>query len=366
MREMKENTRVVILHIGAVKQNNPYSGVAVVLPEHVKNQQNHEKVAFLNLFDYKIESIQNVYLYSAKNSICNLEPPFNNPDLIVFHEVYRTKYIKIVREVIRLKVPYVIIPHGCLTKNAQHIKPIKKKIANEFFFKRFINNTTAIQYLSADEQKTSIFRDINSFVSTNGIYLPSTSKVNFRSTNIKFVYIGRIDIYHKGLDLLIEAIGKCGHEFKSQCCELHIYGPAKGKQGKLLEELIGKCPLKACIYLHGPVTGKDKEKVLLDADYFIQTSRFEGMPMGILEAMSYGLPVCITDGTTLNCLVDKYNAGYTCVCDTDSINHMILTAIKNVNCCNSKSHNAKLLVQREFDWNAISEKVLKYYSKLVR
>ena len=45
--------------------------------------------------------------------------------------------------------------------------------------------------------------------------------------------------------------------------------------------------------------GKSKEQVLLDADVFIQTSRTEGLPTAVLEAMSYKIPVLITKGTGL-------------------------------------------------------------------
>ena len=49
----------------------------------------------------------------------------------------------------------------------------------------------------------------------------------------------------------------------------------------------------------GGVYGDNKVKVLLDTDIFILTSRYEGMPMGVLEAWSYGIPCILSDGTNM-------------------------------------------------------------------
>ena len=55
----------------------------------------------------------------------------------------------------------------------------------------------------------------------------------------------------------------------------------------------------------------------MNSDMFILTSRHEGFPMSILEALSYGLPVLITKGTNMTDLVHKASAGWTC--ETDPI-----------------------------------------------
>ena len=53
-------------------------------------------------------------------------------------------------------------------------------------------------------------------------------------------------------------------------------------------------------YHYGAVFGKVKEKVLLDNDFFILTSRLEGHPMALIEALSYGLPCLVTQGSRLS------------------------------------------------------------------
>ena len=76
--------------------------------------------------------------------------------------------------------------------------------------------------------------------------------------------------------------------------------------------MINDYGINGLVHLRREVEGSEKESVLIGSDVFIQTSRFEGMPMGILEAMSYGIPVLITEGTTLGEYVKEYNGGGGC------------------------------------------------------
>lgn len=54
---------------------------------------------------------------------------------------------------------------------------------------------------------------------------------------------------------------------------------------------------------------------------------FEGMPMGILEAASYGLPCLITEGTMLGESVKKYDAGWVAQTNAESIAEHLKTAV---------------------------------------
>ncbi|MDW3048656.1 glycosyltransferase family 4 protein [Vibrio sp. Vb1554] len=47
----------------------------------------------------------------------------------------------------------------------------------------------------------------------------------------------------------------------------------------------------------------------LDADIFVMSSKAEGMPMAMLEALSVGLPVVVSNIPSLSYLIDNYNIG---------------------------------------------------------
>lgn len=96
------------------------------------------------------------------------------------------------------------------------------------------------------------------------------------------IAIGRLD-YQKGFDLLIEA----WKLIKNEEWKLEIYGDGPEKEKLLLK--IKKLKLENKIFLKG--TTKNIEKKLLESSIYILSSRHEGLPLVLLEAMECGLPL---------------------------------------------------------------------------
>ncbi|WP_245674570.1 glycosyltransferase family 4 protein [Herbidospora cretacea] len=105
------------------------------------------------------------------------------------------------------------------------------------------------------------------------------------------VAIGRL-AHVKGYDLLIRAWAHV-HKVHPDW-ELRIYG--SGARHDKLQASIEKRELTGCVKLMGPAT--DVGAVLAEASINVLSSRREGMPMTILEAMSVGVPVVAYDCPT--------------------------------------------------------------------
>jgi len=100
--------------------------------------------------------------------------------------------------------------------------------------------------------------------------------------------IGRLT-YQKGQEFFIEAarnLLKEGFDF-----EFHIYGD--GEKRIEYEKLIIDYGLEKSVFLKGYT--KDVLSVLRTFDLFVLTSRYEGIPYVILEAMSMNIPIVTTD-----------------------------------------------------------------------
>ena len=102
--------------------------------------------------------------------------------------------------------------------------------------------------------------------------------------NKQVIAVGRYD-YQKGFDRLIEAWRSVYERFPDW--KLKIIGD--GESRNELDILVEKHDLNDVIELKMSVS--DILQEYLDASFLVMSSRYEGMPMVLLEAMSVGLPM---------------------------------------------------------------------------
>lgn len=354
---------MVIIHIANI-DTSIIGGVQFAVPKIVKTQSEFADVCLINTHNDVIDQI-NTIQYNGKFEIENLPKPYNKPDLIVFHEVYRFEFISIYKKLLKIGIPYVIIPHGSFSKKAQQKKRIKKSTANFIFFNKFVKNARLIQYLSSNEQSMSSFKNYPFLVLGNGVDIPVEKKMSFEKSLIKFIYIGRLEINIKGLDLMLAAVKNNEMLFREKCAELEIYGPDYNGSHEDIKRMINKFKIEDIVRLGKEKLGIEKQQIIRSATCFIQTSRTEGLPLGPLEALSYGVPCIVTEGVGLGEIIELYGAGYKCDNTVEGITESIERFILNINDLEQMSHSAIDLIEKNYDIKAIAMKTIEEYFKIL-
>lgn len=354
---------MVIVHIANI-DTSIIGGVQIAVPKMVKAQSSYAKVCLLNTHGDLIDDIETIK-HNGTFAIEKLPEDYRNPDIVVFHEVYRFEYISIYKELLKHEIPYVIVPHGCLSKKAQQKKRLKKIAANIIFFNKFLKNARSIQYLSDNEKNLSAFKKIPSFVMGNGVSIPNERKSSFSGNRIRFVYIGRLEVHIKGLDLLLSAIKNSDVFLRQNGVTFEIYGPDYAGSHELLTKMIQTLNIGDLVRLEKEKMGNEKQEILLSATCFIQTSRTEGLPLGPLEALSYGVPCIVTHGVGLGGLVEAYGAGYQCENTAEEIAASIELFIRNINKLEEMSQAAVRLVEKNFDMDVIAKKTVDKYCNIL-
>lgn len=142
-------------------------------------------------------------------------------------------------------------------------------------------------------------------VQSKTIYNPCSfvSKEKSSCTSKRFVSCGRLD-EAKGFDMLIKSFAEFAE--KNSDWTLDIYG--EGTDHILLSNQIEQYGLQNRIHLCGN-TENIREK-LLESSVFLLSSRWEGMPMVVLEALECGLPIVSYDIPAVKPLVSDGKEGF--------------------------------------------------------
>ena len=336
-----------IIHISSV--NSEINGIGSVLTILAKEQRflgHNVQVVTIAKGDFVDLSSAFIKITNRKE-FTNLIKCFS-PDIVIFHSVYSLEFL-LFASVLKIKnIPYAIELHGALSKQNLQKHRFKKKIANLFFYNRFIKNACTIIYLNAGEYTNSVVKKINakSVIIPNGCYIPLLD-CNFLerecSEKIEYVYLGRIELHHKALDILLNAL--CILQQKGYDKNIHFsfYGIGEGEDFVWFK----------------------KEKAFCNADVFVLTSRSEGMPVAVLEALSYGLPCILTSQTNMADVVSSANAGWIATLSAESIAETIVRSVAEYR------NNFRLYRQRsfslasEYDWKKIAEQSICLYEQMI-
>ena len=126
------------------------------------------------------------------------------------------------------------------------------------------------------------------YVIPNPVMLPAGSSDTVSPSGFTVVAMGRLG-YEKGFDLLLRAFEKCVVEHPDWSLVILGEGPKRGG----LTELATKLGIEDRVRMPGLV--REPAAVLRGASMFVLSSRYEGFPNALLEAMACGVPAVSFD-----------------------------------------------------------------------
>jgi len=120
-----------------------------------------------------------------------------------------------------------------------------------------------------------------------------------------FGFFGRLAIEHKGLDLLVEGFARYRHAGGKG--RLALFG--SGQSRRQLADMCAAANVADVSSVEGPRFGQDKLRAASQWDFYVAPSRFDHMPLALMEAGLMGLPLILSEGTGLLGQIEAAGAG---------------------------------------------------------
>ena len=164
------------------------------------------------------------------------------------------------------------------------------------------------------------------------------SNVAYNDESAKIVTVGRFD-YQKGYDYLVQVAKKVLAKRSDWIWE--IYGSGDQDEVDKIRDLINENGLQEKLVIKG--LEKNQDLIYGDKGIYVMTSRYEGLPLVLLEAQQYNLPiVSFSCPTGPNEIIEDGVNGYLVECyNTDKLSEKLLELMEDEVLRQSFSEHAK-------------------------
>lgn len=249
------------------------------------------------------------------------------------------------------------IIHSLAEDSPKHGRMMKKilKVSMKWAL-IFIRNVITVSHTKAEEVYNRYRKTCK--VLPCGVYLPEIRGLNtdiLEKNGIKsgkfFLSIGRIDPI-KNLEVLIDAFKKYNHGD----CQLVIGGDVNNAYGRTIVE---RAEGYKDIIFPGIVYGDAKAALLKNCMAYCLVSSSEGLPIALLEGMSYGKIPVVSRIPSIKEVLEKYKIGlWSDVKDVDHVVANMIAVEKNYSTLKVQGATARQIVEENYTWSQICDRYL--------
>jgi len=286
---------------------------------------------------------------------------FLNPQYKIIH-MHISKHGSIMRKNIFIKISKIlkkkIILHTHGAEFFSYYNQLKKN--QKIKLSNILNKSDAFIVLSEKRKKeyAKIIAKDKIHIIPNFISIPKTLEKKSKQL-INIITLGRLG-NRKGTYDLINAL----NIIKQLNFEANLAG-----DGDLntYQKYIDNFKLTKQIKLLGWISGDNKKELLEKADIFVLPSYFEDMPMAILEAMAYGIPIISTNIAGIPEVVENNANGFLIKPgDINNLANKLKTLIINKSLRCQMGKRSLKIIREKFEQSLIEKRILIIYKNLLK
>lgn len=200
----------------------------------------------------------------------------------------------------------------------------------------------------------------NVVVINNAVALPEIKDKEARETRT-FLFLGAL-IQRKGVADLLNAVNQMKNE---RISDFRLVVAGAGAEEKRLKEYVKNNNLQDYVDFMGWVTKEQKPALFEKADVLVLPSYNEGLPIAILEAMSYGLPIISTNvGSIAEAIKENENGFLIKPGDVGALVRAMSALTLDSEMWKKESTNSRTICEEKFSEDVFFDAIEKVYRGL--
>ncbi len=277
----------------------------------------------------------------------------------------------------RIKIPYILSPHGSLDPVLFDKKERKlmRRLYQFMFEIKNIKKSKKIHFTANDELEFANFLDLKekSVVIPNGIETNDFKKLpnkgvfldtyEIKENSFKILFLGRV-VWKKGLDILLSSLPLIIKKIPNVL--LIIAGPDNEGYKKTLKDIINSLNIDGHIKFVGMLDREKVKQAYVDADIFVLPSYSENYGITIIESLVCGCPVIISKNVNIHKEIMDNNIGQVIDCDPKDISDAVITYFNKSDDYKIK-HRADIrnYALQKYDWENAIKKFSNLYEEIL-
>ncbi|MBU0551143.1 glycosyltransferase [Myxococcota bacterium] len=290
-------------------------------------------------------------------------------DVVHLHGVWPPVILQAARICWRLKIPYVLSPHGSLHRGALAERWPRKRVGMHLLgYGQMVRRAAALHALNEEERDGVAWVKPPALaeIIPNGVdpagFAADPDVAAFRASvpglgDAPYVlFLSRLH-WGKGLDLLGAAFREVAAAHPS--AHLVVVGGDQGGAALLRAEVGG---LEGRVHITGPRWGAEKDAAIKGAAVFCLPSRHEGFSMAITEALAWGRPVVISQQCHFPQVVTS-NAGWVTPLRAADLAAALRAALADPATAEAMGARGRALVLSQYTWPVIAGQMIDLYQR---
>ena len=290
----------------------------IVSAGNTRNQMEQNSAILSDLKSIGVEYIGTVARFKndyGLGTLRGLKKRLDNlskPELVVLHQIYTFSTLLGYMYAKKNRIPYVVKPHGSLTKYHESDSKLIKTLAKWVLISKILREADAI-IVTCESERADLISSL----------IPKAYQLNYGAVvsrpldeavrrlprgnqNKRIVFSGRFD-KKKNLPLVIKAMPQILDRYPDLI--LDIAGSGTTNEVRILQKLVSTLELESNVKFHGWIDSSKMQEIFAAARLLVLPSENENFAIVVAEALSAGVPCVVSKFVGTAEIVAKHNAG---------------------------------------------------------